>query len=335
MSPTSEMPGGTADQGPAPAIAQRLKHAQRILLVTHEHPDGDGIGSTLALRLALVAHHKTVVCAAPQPCPAKYRFLTGSEHLVVQVEPTGFDCAVALDCDGPGRLAHLQSAFSSAVVTVDIDHHQAECAFGDVRWCDPQRAATGLMVYELLHVMACEITAPMATCLYAAIAADTGVFRFQNTSVEALSVAAQLVAAGADPAAVATRVAEQLTLPKAALLGRALCSMALYDDGALVVATLNRSDYADCGASPEHTDGLIDELKRLEGVQVVALLREETPDHWRVSLRSVEADVAAVCRQFGGGGHRLAAGCQMRGTQDEVRRRVVEAAQIALAATRP
>lgn len=309
--------------GPSAAVIAALGGAQRVVILAHEHPDGDAIGSMLALRLALISQRKTVDCALPDPVPARYRFLPGAEAALTSAPPGPHDCAVALDCDGEKRLAGLLEVFRAAPLTISIDHHQAECAFADLNWCDASRAAAAVMVREVIAGLGVPLDHHLATCLYAALAADTGVFRFDNTNAEALTLAAELVQAGADPADIARRAAEQMPPQKARLLGRALDALEVHCDGALVLAALTLGDFARAGALPEHTDGLVDELKRIEGAQVMALLREEAPGRWRVSLRSFGPDVAAVCRRFDGGGHRLAAGCKLRGDAAEVAARII------------
>jgi phosphoesterase RecJ-like protein len=310
-------PSSSAPLSPLHAIACELRRAKVVLLLTHEHPDGDGIGSLLALRLALQALGSHPVGVLLQPCPTKYRFLPDADQLLTDLPAHPFDCAVDLDCDGEARLGALLPAFRACPVTISIDHHLAECDFADTNWCDGTAAATGLLIHLLLSYLGVSITPDIATCLYTAIATDTGFFRFQNTSPQALRACADLVAAGADPAYIARQASEAIALPKALLLGRAFASLQLCDD-LLAAAVLTLEDYQAAHALPEHTDGIIDELKRLDGPPIIALLREETPGTWRVSLRSQGPDVAAICRQFGGGGHRLAAGCEIKGDRAAV-----------------
>ncbi|NSW55377.1 MAG: bifunctional oligoribonuclease/PAP phosphatase NrnA [Armatimonadetes bacterium] len=301
----------------ARVIADRLAGCRRVLVATHENPDGDGIGSMLALRLALSRLGCDAVCVLPQGCPRRYRFLPATETILAEPPPQAFDCAIALDCDAPGRLGDLEQAFFASPLTLNVDHHAAENEFAQVNWCDGTKAATGLMVLELIRAMGVDIDAAIATCLYCAIVADTGVFRFQNTSSEALRAAADLLEAGANPAEIARRAAEEMPLAKARLLGRALASARL-EAGVVLIATLSLDDFQAAEALPEHTDGIIDDLKRISEARVTMLLREERPGSWRVSLRSQDADVATVCRKFGGGGHRLAAGCELEASPEEV-----------------
>jgi phosphoesterase RecJ-like protein len=315
LSPKSSL-GDSPQLSSVRAIADRLGACGRVLVVTHENPDGDGIGSMLALRLALSRLGCEAVCVLPEGCPKRYQFLPTSETIQTVLPSQAVDCAIALDCDGPGRLADLEQAFFAAPFTLNVDHHAAENEFAQVNWCDGSKAATGLLMLELIRALGVELDASMATCLYCAIAADTGVFRFQNTSPETLRAAADLVEAGANPAEIARRAADEMPFAKARLLGRALASARL-EAGGVLVATLSLEDFQAADALPEHTDGIIDEIKRIAEARVTMLLREERPGFWRVSLRSQDADVASVCRKFGGGGHRLAAGCELESSAGE------------------
>lgn len=329
---TSNPPPSFSVSPQAEAVARALFPARLCLLVTHENPDGDGVGSMLALRLALTALGKNVDCAAPQPCPARYAFLPGAELLATAPAHAQYDCALALDCDGDARMGPLRAAFHAAPVTLNMDHHLGQDGFAQTNWTDATRAATGLLARELLAALGAPLTPDIAACLYCAVATDTGFFRFRNTSAEALSVAGELVAAGVDAGEMARRVSEEMPVCKTRLLGRALAEVQQWAGGQVAGAALSLTDFAAAGALAEHTDGVIDELRRIEGAQIVFLVREHAPGEWKVSLRSTQADVAAICRRAGGGGHRLAAGCELRGSQEEVVRHLVDEAAAALGA---
>lgn len=316
-------------------MAAMLASSSRVLIVTHENPDGDGIGSALALWWSLRQQGKDVHCHLTDACPEKYRFLPGAGALSHEPPHARFDCAIALDCDGADRLAGLLPAFSSALHTCSIDHHNGEHQFADANWVDAGRAATALMVHELLLALGAEVTPEVATCLYTAIVADTGVFRFQNTSAEALGIAGRLVACGADPCEIARRTSDAVPLRKAHLTGRALSAARPYASGRLLVSLLALSDFAQTDSRPEDTDGIIDHLKQIDGPEVVVLAREQEPSSWRVSMRSRTTDVSALCRELGGGGHRLAAGCSVSGSATEVVRRLVGHVEAALTGVTP
>jgi len=305
----------------APAkIAQIIRRKKTFLLTTHERPDGDALGSALALQHALRDLGKQAEVVAGGEVPPHYRFLPGIEG--VRKEAAGLsggsydppEVLVVLDCDGPERMAVSREVAAAAHIVVDIDHHTGDQPFGDVQWVDPSAAAVGEQVYRLLRHMKVAVTPAMATCLYCAIATDTGFFRFRNTTAAALAICAQLAEAGADPHEIALRAHDQKPLSSVALLGRALQSAQALEDGRILWAALGPEDFAAAHAGANETEGIVERLQSVEGAQAAALLRDEGQGQVRVSLRSGDdLDVAAVARKFGGGGHASAAGCTIVG----------------------
>ena len=311
-------------------IAAALNAAESVLILSHEHPDGDGIGCALALAQALKVGGKRVCAALTGGVPDKYRFLPGSEWIVTDAPESDFAVAVAVDCDGPTRLASLEAAFNAAPVRISIDHHGSRAPFADLNYVDPSAAATGMPILNVLRAMGAEITPDIATCLYAAVATDTGIFRFQNTSAGALCVAAAMAESGASPYGVAQATSEVRPLRAMRLLGRALAALEAHGDGRVAFSAITLEDKALAGSKDEDSEGIIDVFKTVAGAEVYILLRE-MPDHeWRGSLRSKELDMAAVAARFGGGGHKAAAGFTIYGTKAEVEARVLAAVETAL-----
>lgn len=298
-------------------IAAVVRDAESIFLAAHEHPDADAIGSLLALRSMLVELGKRVHVATPTPPPERFGFLEDFAVITTMAPPWTADLAIALDCDGVDRLAGLKKAFFAVPLTVDIDHHRGLDPFGDIRWIAPGAPATATLIAELGHELALPLTPDRATALYVGLIADTGGFRFTNTSPVALTLGAELIAAGADPSELSRRVFTIRPLTAALLEGRALSSLELVTDGVLV-GTLTADDFAQTGAAPSATDGLIDSFRDVEGVRVAVLMKESEPGVWQVSLRGNGVDVATVAAAFGGGGHRFAAGFTAEGTRAEV-----------------
>ena len=316
------------------AIAHALHEHQTFLLATHEHADGDGLGSLLALHLGLSARGKRSVALIPDALPARYEFLPGSD-LVHTGPPAGDEAsaevAVVLDCDSLSRVAGLRDAVAACPLVINLDHHTNDEPFGDLLLVDPAAAAVGELLYELFTVADWPLDSAIATCLYCAVGTDTGFFRFGNTSPAALRVAAALVEAGADPRDIAERAGTRRSLPAARLLGRALASVQTAVEGRIVAAVLTQSDFAAAGAAAPDTEGIIDQLKVIEAARAALLMREEAPAQWRVSLRAETAgDMAAVARRFGGGGHRAAAGCTIEGDRDQVYAALLAALEPAL-----
>ncbi len=308
----------------APIVAA-LRSKRRFLVTTHKRPDGDALGSALACYHALAAQGKTVVVVGGRPSE-HYAFLPGADVVRTRASRDPYDVLLALDCDGPTRMAVSPVVAARAPLTISIDHHGSREPFGDLRWIDTGASATGELVYLLLRDLGAPITADIATCLYCAIATDTGFFRFPNTTPRAFDVCARLLRAGADPSEVAVKAYEERSLAALALMGRALERAQLHADGRIIASCLGPGDFAATGATSGDTEGIIDRLKFVRGVRVAVLLRDVGEDGIHVSLRAMDdLDVAAVAAAFGGGGHRLAAGCTLAGPLDKACSRVISA----------
>jgi len=315
---------------PPSELVALLQARASFVLAVHQGPDGDAAGSALGLYHALRSQGKAVQVVAPTPVPQHYLWLPGAEHFAQAIEGTP-EVALTLDCDGLERVGDLQAALRQSPVLVNIDHHDSAQPFGDVRYTDRTAAATAQLVYRLLQALGWPITEQIATCLYTGIATDTGFFRFENTEAWALREASEMVAAGASPTAIAEAVSETRSLARTRLLGRALQGARQDRSGRLAWAVLTPQDFRDSGAGAGDTEGIVDALKQVEGQQAVVLFKApERDDQWQLSLRSRRADVAAVARQFGGGGHVRAAGAEAAGSLAEVSARVLAAVQAGL-----
>ena len=309
---------------PTQQILTTIEQHRSFLVTGHERPDGDAIGSTLALWHLLRQLEKEVECVFASGIPKRYAFLPGAASVTIQPTLAPPAVAIVADCDGVHRADVPPEVLEQAQQVIDIDHHGTNPAFGDVAYVDTSACAVGEMIYRVVSAARARIDTDMATCLYCAIAADTGFFRFRNTTRAALAVCAELVDAGADPHFIARHAAELQPMSSVVLLGRALASIQAIADGAVVTARLLPEDFAAAGAEPAETEGIIDRLKCIEGVRVAALLRDEGRREIRVSLRSATGvDVASVARKFGGGGHEAAAGCTIRGTMADAHAAVV------------
>lgn len=291
--------------------AKALRAAERVLLACHVNPDGDTMGSALALGLALRDSGKQVAIVCPDEPPRAYRFMPGSETFLRSAPEETFDVAVAVDCDGFHRLGAAGPAVRKATRVIEMDHHTGEGRFGDILVIDQSASATGELVFLLLQRLELPITPDIATNLYVALLTDTGSFRFANTTARSLRIAAELVERGADAARIAEQIYETRSFAAVAMLGHALASMKRSDDGALVWARLTEKDFLGTGGSDAETEGIINHLRSIEGVKV-ALLFRQVDGRIRVSLRGrAPVDVSQVARVFGGGGHRQAAGCTL------------------------
>jgi phosphoesterase RecJ-like protein len=296
------------------AIADALRQHDRFLLVTHENPDGDALGSLLAATLALRQLGKDVVMylAGETPLPREYAFMP-LEELVREPPADAADrVLLAVDCAKEDRIGD-EAAVSSAPLVLNVDHHHDNTRFGDLNLIVADASSTGEVLRDVFAELGVELTPDLAEPLYIALVTDTGRFQYSNTTPKALRLAAELVEAGADIHAVFQEVYESVEFAKLKLLAHALDRAEVLEGGRIVVSHLLRSDFAAAGASEPYSEGIIDYLRAVEGAELAVLIREQlsrgAPAH-KGSLRSSidELDVSAIARRFGGGGHRQAAG---------------------------
>jgi bifunctional oligoribonuclease and PAP phosphatase NrnA len=297
------------------AVADVLRTHERFVVVGHENPDGDALGSLLGAALGLRALGKDVVTylAGAGPMPAEYRFLVLSE-IRREVPPDVEErVLLAVDCANARRIAEGSEAVDRASFVVNVDHHHDNSRFGDVNLVVPDASSTAEIVRDILRELGVELTPQIAEALYVGLVTDTGRFQYTNTTPKALRLAAELVEAGADVHGIFQHVYETVQFAKLKLLARALDRAQLFDGGRLVVSYLLRDDFGEVGAEEPFSEGIIDHLRAVEGSEMVALIREppreEGPTR-RISLRSShdEVDVSAIARKRGGGGHPQAAG---------------------------
>jgi phosphoesterase RecJ-like protein len=282
---------------------------------THARPEGDAIGSLLALSMALEQRGVRVLRLCADPVPQVYSFMPGARLISRRLPASLPKAAVVVDCDGPARLGSMQGALDRFETVIDIDHHSGDHPFGTVVWVDPRAAAAALMIHRLLKAMRARITPAIATCLYTGILTDTGRFTNRSTNAETFDASAELARMGADPARIASLVYESRPAGSARLLGAALSRLAVRDGGRLIIGYLTRSDFAQAKAAQEDTEGIVDHLRGIRGARVAALLSEQEDGTVRVSLRSRgRVNVARVATAFGGGGHPGAAGCILPGS---------------------
>lgn len=311
---------------PLDAVVKALDAARRILVTTHVNTDGDAIGSSLALAQGL-AHRGREVRVLLTDFAARYHFLDGAGQVEIAPRPPGpatfenIDLGVVLDASDPSRLGPLEEGFFRASFPrVCIDHHvgdrRREYA---VHVVDTGAAATGSMILPLLERLGVPLSTTIAGALLVAIGTDTGWFRYANTSCAVLRDAARLVEAGANPESLYRRVYEQLSLPRVRLQGVILERLRIELDGKFVWSFLDRQTRDNCGVDRTELEGLIDPLRVITGVEVVAFLSESEAGTWKASLRSRgNFSVQHVASQLGGGGHARAAGCTVEGTLEEV-----------------
>lgn len=307
-------------------IARAIEAHERFVVTTHENPDGDALGSLVAMKLALEALGKesSAYLAGTVPFPREYGFMPLEAVSRGDTPPMEGRTLLAVDCANESRLgADSRTLLDGAELVLNVDHHQDNTRFGDVNLIVAHASSTGEILRELLGVLGVELTPQIAEALYIAVVTDTGRFQYSNTSAQSLRLAAELVEAGANVHRVFQGVYENVAFAKLKLLARALDHAQVLEGGRLIVSHLERNDFQDVGAEEPFSEGLIDYLRAVEGAELAALIRQPPSSNGptrRVSLRTTEEglDVSVIARKSGGGGHRQAAGFPSEGTVDEI-----------------
>jgi bifunctional oligoribonuclease and PAP phosphatase NrnA len=307
-------------------IGNALQSAGTIAVLTHVRPDGDAIGSQLAMVLALQKLGKTVVAWNEDGLPESFAFLSGSEVITKPPdEPMEFDIVLALDTAAKNRLGTGIKAVRACKTLVNIDHHASNPSYGDLNYIDVQAPATGQIIYQLLQDQRLPFFPEIADALFVAISTDTGSFRYQNTTARTFEIAGKLVEAGVDLATISHRIYESYPKRRILLLGQLLNEATFHANDRIATFSLTEATKARLAIDPADVDGLIDVIRSVDTV-VVAIFFEELEDQRvRISVRSkdLRIDANRICSTWGGGGHQLAAGARIRGTLEEVRTKVI------------
>lgn len=313
-----------------PAIVRALREGGSFLVLLHELPDGDSVGATLAMLLALRRLGKRAMAVGADRVPRPYQFLPMAEQVRVtgEVSLESWDIAIVLDCADPERAGDAWPLARRAKKLINIDHHVTNIGYGDLNLVDPGASATAELVYALVRDLGIEVDRDMADCLFMGIMTDTGSFRYANASPRTFRLAAELMEAGASPEALASSVWESRSISSLRLLARALTTLKVSDDGRMAWLTVDDVALAETGADEQEVEGFVNYPRSLEGVEVAMLFRPMADGRTRVALRSKgRADVSRVARALGGGGHPRAAGCVLRSGPDGAVDRVLAAAR--------
>ena len=322
MSSTQTKPTNAAD---LEAVAEAIRGHDRFLVTTHENPDGDALGSLVAMTLALreLGKDALMYLFGEVPLPNEYEFMQ-FDGLVrgPNPDPAG-RVVLALDAANERRLGPETALLEKAPFIIDIDHHHDNTRYGTVNLIVGDASSTGEILADVLRELPVELTPEIAEALYIAVVTDTGRFQYANTTAKALRLAAELVEAGADVHRVFQGVYENVAFAKLKLVARALENAEVFEGGRVIVSHLEREDFAAAGAEEPYSEGIIDYLRAVEGAELAALIREPPtangPTH-RISLRTTEEalDVSAIARKSGGGGHRQAAGFSSEASVSEI-----------------
>jgi phosphoesterase RecJ-like protein len=310
-------------------VIELIEQKSSFMITSHIRPDGDGLGSGLALYWILSSLGKDAAVVLKDRVPPGYWVLPGADRVRVQPDVSHpYDAAFVIECSDVERpgLPSLKNQF-----VVNIDHHSTTVPFGDVNWIDSTAAAVGEMIYNLSKALGVEVTKEIADCLYTALLTDTGSFHFSNTTERTLKIASELVRRGVEPARISQALYYSYPFSRIKLMGMVLSKIERDESGRVAWVLMDRDTMEEAGASEEDSDGIVNHALSIDEVEAVAFFKELTEGVYRVSLRSKgKTNVARVAEQFGGGGHRNAAGCRIEGDFEDVRRRIIEGLQQAV-----
>ena len=319
------------------SLITELNKADRIAILPHISADGDSLGSSFALGMALKKMNKQVVVFLEEPIPYIFDFLPGKELSRVYLEErqdkdnVAFDLVVALDTGSLDRLGKRVSVFNNARVTLNIDHHSTNSEFAQVNYVEMDVSSVGEIIYRLLKSMNIYIDKDIATCLYVSISTDTGGFRYSNTRPETHRIAAELIENDINVAEISQRVFETCSLEKVKLMAHAINSLQIYYNGKVAVIAITDEIIKSVGAREEDSEGLVNIGRSIQGIEVAVMLKENSDDTVKVNLRSNNYfDVAAVANFFSGGGHKRAAGCVIKASLEEAKAMLLDKIKSAL-----
>lgn len=300
-----------------PHILEALSSRNRFLVATHVRPDGDAVGSVLAMALILRRMGKEADPYCQDPIISSHEFLPGSSEIRHQVEsPELYEAAIMVDCGDFHRVGPvLESAIGRIPCLINIDHHLNDAPFGDISWVSPRASSTCEMLYDLAVSIPLHPDAQIATLLYTGLLTDTGSFRFSNTTERVLEIARHLVQCGAEPSHIAEQVYDSSSPQRIQLLARVLSTVEFHAGDQLVTAELSRRMFAETGTTPADTESFINHLRSVKTARMAIIFREEADGTINVSMRSKgTVDVASMARSHGGGGHFHAAAFRVKGS---------------------
>lgn len=307
-------------------ISDIIAQCRDFLITSHIRPDGDAIGSELALYLALQGLGKNVSIYNRDGVPETYRFLPGAGAVSREFGPIeNYDALFVLDCSDVDRIGAEFEKLTAIKYVISIDHHATDGEISDICILDPGASSTGELVYRLLREIKVDITPEIAANLYAAILTDTGSFHYSNTGADALKIAGELVTAGADPSHIAGQIFESNPPAKIRLFTKAVQTLKLEHEGRIGSIFVFRDMLREAGADLEHTENFVDFVRAIKGVEVALFYTEIEDRSYKVSMRSKGGiNVERVARRYGGGGHVNAAACRIAGDLEYVRNRIMQ-----------
>ena len=299
-------------------IADEIRRRQRFVLSSHARPDGDSIGSQFAMAFALWSLGKDVRIVNQDPAPGPLSVFPGVSRIEVasRVDDPG-DAVIVMEC---GDLTRTGVEGFERGFVINIDHHLGNAGYGALNWFDASAAACSEMVFDLVRELGVPLTLEIATHVYIGIITDTGSFHYSNISPRTFDICRQCMEAGINPPAIAGAIYDSNNLGRLKLFGAVLSRMVLDATGRVATLCVDQKLARECGGTYEDTEGIVNLPLTVKDIESVAFFKEAGPDDWRVSMRSKgEVDVNAIAKEYGGGGHKNASGCSVRGTFDELK----------------
>ncbi|WP_234978597.1 DHH family phosphoesterase [Anaerosalibacter sp. Marseille-P3206] len=289
---------------------EAIKNSDNIFLASHIHPDGDNIGSLLALGMALKTFNKNVNIIKVDDIPKDYLFLPNIDLFVEPNPKDPIDLFISLDCSDLDRLGIGKELAIKANRLINIDHHITNENFGDINIVDPFASATGELVYHLIKKIGIEINKDIATCIYVAISTDTGSFMYDSTTSETHMIAADLISKGINTNNIIVNLYQSRSIERTKLFLKTLNTLEVIFNGKVAFVMLTQDMLKECNANMEDSEGIISFVRDIEGIEVACILKEYKENEIKLSLRSKNiVDVSEICFKFNGGGHKRAAGC--------------------------
>jgi phosphoesterase RecJ-like protein len=307
-------------------IAKIINENKSFILLPHVSADGDSIGSSTGLSLALKKLGKKATILLEEEPPSVFKFLPGFENLKVYNEGDKYsaDCVIALDTGDIKRLGNRYPVFEACSNTINIDHHQTNTNFAAVNYIDVNAAAVAEIMWDLAGLLKVEMDTDIASCLYTSIMTDTGGFRFSNTTSKTHDIAGRIIDLGVNIDKIASNVLESNSVAKLKLIGAVLNTLELHYNNKLAILTVTSDMIEKVNATEEDSEGLVNYAKGIIGTEVGILLKE-TPNGIRVNFRSKEyVDVAEIAVVLGGGGHKKAAGCTLEMSLEAARAKILD-----------
>jgi bifunctional oligoribonuclease and PAP phosphatase NrnA len=313
-------------------IATIMERGKRFFLASHKDPDGDAIGSLLALGEALILSGKEVVLFNEGPIPDSMAFLVGSERIVNGFNPESeFDAFFILDCGTLERLGEISSDICNLKPLINIDHHENNSQFGDVNFVDTNSSSVGEIIYRLIQVADLPMSKNIAENLFVALQTDTGSFRYGNTTKEAFTIAGEMVGWGINPWKISRRVMDEYSLNKLRLLELALKTIEIFHAGKVGLISITQQMFSKAKADNFDSERFVDYPRFISGVEIGVLIKELGKDYYKFSLRSNDwVNVADLAYHFGGGGHPKAAAFTRHGSLDSIKQEFLDKAHEAL-----